>query len=141
MRFGVVGTGYWAREIHAAGIAACPDAELVGVWGRDPAKAESVAGAYGARAYAELEAMIEAVDAVSFSVPPEVQAELAPRVALAGRHLLLEKPLAIGLAAADAVLAAVERAGVASMVFFTDRFFPQLESWLSSQAGTALGGT
>ena len=32
MRFAVVGTGYWARETHAAALAAHPDADLVGVW-------------------------------------------------------------------------------------------------------------
>src|SRR4051812_34585817 len=33
VRFGLVGTGYWARELHAVGAAGHPDAELVGVWG------------------------------------------------------------------------------------------------------------
>jgi predicted dehydrogenase len=140
MRFGVVGTGYWAREVHAAGVAAHPDAELVGVWGRDPVKADAVAGQFGARAYADLDAMVDAVDAVAFSVPPQVQAELAPLVARAGRHLLLEKPLAIGVAAADAVVDAVAEAGVASVVFFTDRFIPAAEAWLESTRG-ALGGS
>jgi hypothetical protein len=32
MRFGIVGTGYWARQTHAAALAAHPDADLVGVW-------------------------------------------------------------------------------------------------------------
>ena len=35
LRFGLVGTGYWAREVHAAGLAAHPDVEFVGMWGRD----------------------------------------------------------------------------------------------------------
>lgn len=37
MRFGVVGTGFWARETHAAALATHPDADLVGVWGRSSA--------------------------------------------------------------------------------------------------------
>ena len=41
LRFGVVGTGYWAQEAHATALAAHPDAELVAVWGRDPAKTEA----------------------------------------------------------------------------------------------------
>ena len=76
--FGLVGTGYWADVAHAAGIAAHPDAELVGVWGRDPAKASALAAKHGVRAFDDLDELIAAVDAVAFSVPPDVQAELAP---------------------------------------------------------------
>ena len=49
VRFGLVGTGYWARELHAVGVAGHPDAELAAVWGRDAGKAEAVAGPHGAR--------------------------------------------------------------------------------------------
>jgi predicted dehydrogenase len=139
MRFGLIGTGYWASEIHAAGVASHPDAGLVGVWGRDVGKAEALAGRYGARAYADLDAMLEVVDAVAFSVPPQVQADLAPRVAAAGRHLLLEKPLATELDAAERVVRAIEAAGVASVVFFTDRFLPRSEEFLASMAGAGGG--
>lgn len=127
VRFGVVGTGYWAQVVHAAGIASHPDTELA-----------AVATTYGTEAFAEYDALLGAVDAVTFSVPPAVQAALAPRAASAGRHLLLEKPLAIGTAAADGVVAAVRRAGVASVVFFTDRYVPEREAWL--QALRAEGG-
>ena len=43
MRFGVVGTGCWAREAHAAGVQRADGAELVGVWGRNPEKAGALA--------------------------------------------------------------------------------------------------
>jgi predicted dehydrogenase len=142
LRFGVVGTAYWANEVHAVGVAGCPDAEFVGVWGRDPAKAAAMAAAHGVRAFEQYEALLDAVDAVDFSVPPQVQAELAVRAAAAGRHLLLEKPLAIGTAAADRVVQAVQRAGVASVVFFTQRYVPERETWLQSlrAEGGCLGG-
>jgi len=139
-RFGLVGTGYWAGEVHAAGLAGHPDAELVGVWGRDPAKATELAAGHGATPYADLDEMLEAVDAVAFSVPPAVQADLAARAAGAGKHLLLEKPIATDLAAADRLLAAVEEAGVSSVVFFTERFVPEREAWLQERLdGGALG--
>jgi predicted dehydrogenase len=132
MRFGLVGTGHWAREVHAAGIASHPDAELVGVWGRDPAKAAVVGADYGAQAYARLDDLLDAVEAVAICVPPDAQVELARRAAVAGRHLLLEKPLAIGLTAAQTVVDAVEGAGVAAIVFFTERFLHSREAWLDS---------
>lgn len=130
LRFGVVGTGYWAREVHVPGVASHPDADLVGVWGRDSDKAAQVAQKHGAAGYADLDALVDAVDAMVFSVPPQVQAELAVRVAEAGRHLLLEKPLATSLASADLVVDAVQRSGVSSVVFFTERFVPDRERWL-----------
>jgi predicted dehydrogenase len=73
------------------------------------------------------------VDAVAFSVPPDVQAPLAIRAAEAGRHLLLEKPVALSVADADAVVTAVEKAGVASVVFFTWRFNREIRAWLADE--------
>jgi predicted dehydrogenase len=130
LRIGVLGTGYWAGKTHAAAIAAHPNAELVGVWGRDPGKAAAVAGRHGARAFADLDDLLDAVDAVSVAVPPDVQAELAVRAAGAGRHLLLDKPLALSLDGARRVADAAAAAGVASLVFFTARFFPEVAAWL-----------
>ena len=145
VRFGLVGTGYWARELHAVGVAGHPDAELAAVWGRDAGKAEAVAGPHGARAFAGSEGyddMLADVDAVVFAVPPDVQAPLALRAAEAGRHLLLEKPVALSAAAADEVAAAAERTGVASVVFFTERFVPEREAWLQERAAAGcLGGS
>jgi len=131
VRFGVVGTGYWADEIHAAGIVAHRATELVAVWGRDPAKARALAEGRGADAVASFDELVERVDALAFAVPPDVQAELAEGVARAGRHLLLEKPLATSVDAADRVVAAVEEGGGAALVFFTGRFAPPTAAWFS----------
>ena len=45
LRFGLVGTGHWAQEVHARALADNPNAELAAVWGRDAAKAARVADA------------------------------------------------------------------------------------------------
>ena len=127
MRFGLLGTGFWAAQTQGAALAAHASAELVGVWGRDPAKAAAVAGPLGAAPYDDVDALIADVDAVAIALPPDVQAGLAARAAQAGRHLLLDKPLALTAAGADAVVDAVDAAGVASMVFFTNRFRPEIE--------------
>jgi predicted dehydrogenase len=129
VRFGLLGTGYWADTIHGAGLAAHPGAELVGVWGRDVAKAAAVAERHGVEAFAELEGLLASVEAVSIAVAPDAQAELAVRAARSGCHLLLEKPLATTTEAADRVAAAVEAAHVASVVFFTARFAPPSAAW------------
>lgn len=126
LSFGLVGTSYWADVAHARGIAAHPQAELAGVWGRDPAKASALAAKHGVRAFGELDELIAAVDAVAFSVPPNVQAELALPAAEAGRALLLEKPLALSVEAAERLVDAVR---APTVVFFTFRLDPGLAAW------------
>jgi predicted dehydrogenase len=133
MRFGLVGTAYWADSTHAPALATTPGAELTSVWGRNSNAAAAVAARHGATAYDDYDAFLASVDAVSFSVPPDVQAPLAVRAAEAGKHLLLEKPVALSVADADAVVTAVEKAGVASVVFLTWRFNREIRAWLADE--------
>src|ERR1700677_1839584 len=93
MRFGLVGTGYWAQIAHAPALAATDGIEFAAGWGRNPASAAKLAEEYRAVAYDDLDAFLASVDAVSFSVPPDVQAGIAERAASLGKHLLLEKPV------------------------------------------------
>ena len=133
MRFGLFGTGHWAKITHARALSSTPDAELTAVWGRDPAHAGVLAAEYGIPSYHDFNAFLAEVDAVSFAVPPHVQAPLAIRAAQAGKHLLLEKPIALSGTVADRLAAAVEGAGVASVVFFTLRFNTEIRAWLTDQ--------
>ncbi|MHB1928231.1 MAG: Gfo/Idh/MocA family protein [Acidimicrobiales bacterium] len=129
MRFGLLGTGHWAATVHGPGLASHPGVELVGVWGRDAARAGAVAGGLGTATFGDVDDLIGASDAVAVALPPDVQAGLAARAARAGRHLLLEKPLALDLPAGEEVVAAVDQARVASVTFFTARFSPGLADW------------
>ncbi|WP_320067680.1 Gfo/Idh/MocA family oxidoreductase [Micromonospora sp. RTGN7] len=138
MRFGLFGTGHWAAETHAAAIGAHSRAELVGVWGRNPDRAAELARRHGVPAFTEVDALIDACDAVAVALPPDVQSDIAVRAASAGRHLLLDKPLALNLADADRVVAAAGQSGVASVVFFTQRFHPNVTGFLAATA--AAGG-
>jgi predicted dehydrogenase len=104
--------------------------ELVGVWGRSAEKAGALATELGVSAYDDFETLLANVDAVAFAVPPEVQAELALHAANAGKHLLLDKPVAMTVAAAHALSDAATSAGVASVVFFTGRFDEASRAWL-----------
>ncbi len=133
MRFGLVGTGYWAKITHAPALAGTPGAELAAVWGRDQAAAAALAAEHGAAAYQDFGAFLDSVDAVAFAVPPDVQAPLAIRAAQAGKHLLLEKPVALSPDDADKLVAAVEEARVASVVFFTWRFNTEIRAWLTDE--------
>jgi predicted dehydrogenase len=135
LRFGVLGTGYWAQEAHASALAAADQADLVGIWGRDPAKTEAAAGRFGVAGHTDLDRLLAEVDAVAIAVPPDVQAELAVAAAAAGRHLLLDKPLALCLEGAERVVEAVAANRVASLVFFTLRFLPEVAAWVEVAAG------
>jgi predicted dehydrogenase len=137
MRIGLLGTGPWARAAYAPALAGHPGAEFAGVWGRRPAAATALAEQYGVAAFDDVDALLADVDAVAVALPPSVQAGMAVRAAQAGRHLLLDKPLAVSVAEGRAVVAAAERAGVASVVFFTARFQKEPDAWIDEQAWVA----
>ena len=136
MRFGLVGTGPWAEMAHGPGLVAAEGVELVGVWGRTPGRAQPLAQTLGTTAYDDYTKLLADVDAVAFAVPPAVQAEMALEAARAGKHLLLDKPVAADPAAARALASAAEEAGVASVVFFTDRFVDETRAWIDQVRGT-----
>jgi predicted dehydrogenase len=136
LRMGLVGTGPWARLTTGPGLRVARRAEAVGVWGRDPERTADVAGEVGLRAYDDFETLLDDVDAVAFSVAPMAQGELALRAARAGKHLLLDKPVALDVHAAEAVLEAASQADVAALVFFTDRFMPSSAQWFTQAAAT-----
>ena len=142
MRFGLVGTGPWATSVHGPALASTDGIELVGVWGRTPARSEGLAAALGVPMFPDLEAMLGDVDAVAFAVPPDVQPGLARRAARAGKHLLLDKPVAVTGAEARSLAEEARGQGVASVVFFTDRFSEEGAVWLDDvhRTGGWLGG-
>ncbi|MGI8667320.1 MAG: Gfo/Idh/MocA family protein, partial [Jatrophihabitans sp.] len=134
MRIGLVGNGHWARVTHAAGLSAEPSVTFTGLWGRDHAKSVPIADEFGVRAYPSFDALLADVEAVAFSVPPDVQSGHARRAAALGKHLLLEKPIATAPDEAARLADAVAEAGVASVVFFTGRFDATQRSWLAGIA-------
>ena len=136
MRFGLFGTGPWAHMAHAPALTAHEDVEFVGVWGRNPAKAADLAKEHGVRAYEEIDALIADVDAIAVALPPDVQAPIALRAAEAGKHLLLDKPVAFTPQEADAIAAAVASRDLASVVFFTRRLLPEIADFVRDAVAT-----
>jgi predicted dehydrogenase len=143
LRFGLVGTGHWARIAHAPALHATEGIEFTAIWGRDQRAAGKIAGKYGISPHVDFDEFLGDVDAVAFAVPPDVQSALAIRAASTGKHLLLEKPLALTAADADAVTKAVQDAGVAALVFFTSQFQADVRAWLAdvAKAGGWVGGS
>jgi predicted dehydrogenase len=122
--------------MHGPGLRDSEDAELTAVWGRDLEKATALGAVLGVPGFGDLDRFLEEVDAVTFAVPPDVQAELALHAARAGKHLLLDKPVAADVDAARALRDAARDAGVASVVFFTDRFAARSRAWFEEVRST-----
>ncbi|MBA0050120.1 Gfo/Idh/MocA family oxidoreductase [Streptomyces sp. AJS327] len=137
MRVGLFGTGPWAELTQGPALAAHPGVELTGVWGRRTEAASALAERLGTRPYADAGALLDDCEAVAVALPPDVQAPLAVRAADAGRHLLLDKPVATTERAAREVAEAAERAGVASVVFFTLHFSEPTADWIREQRRAA----
>lgn len=130
LRVGLCGTGYWARQTWAPALTETDGVTLAGVWGRNRQRAAAMAEDFGIRAYESVAGLVESVDAVAVCLPPDVQPTIATAAAQAGCHLLLEKPLALGVPEANLLRDEVDRSGVASVVLFTGRFVPQIRDWI-----------
>ncbi|MDF1523107.1 MAG: Gfo/Idh/MocA family oxidoreductase [Trueperaceae bacterium] len=105
LRFGLVGAGRWA-DVHRRTFAAV-GAELVAVATGSEAGAARVREAWGVPATSDLDELLAAdLEAVVVASPNDLHAVQAQRALAAGKHVLVEKPMAIDLASARALAAA-----------------------------------
>jgi predicted dehydrogenase len=142
LRVGLIGAGGWASRVHAPGLADHPGVRLVSVWARREQAAAEIAGKYCAEVAKDPAELIAGVDAVAFAVPPAVQAELALSAVEAGKHVILEKPLASTLADAERLAGAIADAGVVSIMALVRRFAQETGQWLNGlhELGGLAGG-
>jgi UDP-N-acetyl-2-amino-2-deoxyglucuronate dehydrogenase len=121
--FGLVGAGV-ISAMHADAIASLPGALLVAVTDAAPERAEALAARHECAAEADLDAVLarDDVDVVSVCVPSGLHAEVGVRAAVAGKHLIVEKPLEVSLEAADRLIGAARAAGVVMTVMSQHRF-------------------
>ncbi len=110
------------------------------MWARRTEQAEELAEQCGSRPFDDLDALFDAVEAVLFCVPPNVQATLATRAAEAGCHLLLDKPLGLTLDQARGLADVIERTSVRSQVFLTARYNPVSRAFIETCHATDLLG-
>ncbi len=130
LRVGVVGAGPWSHLVHAPMVARHPRTTLAGVWARRMDAAMTVAAPLGAPAFTSFPEFLDACDAVTFAVPPDVQARLAIQAARAGKALLLEKPVALDLDSAVELANTVAQAGVATQMVLTWRYNDDVRRFL-----------
>ena len=123
---GIIGTGLSATQ-HMTALVQVPLARVVAVVGTSEDKARVFAEKWGIpRAYGSAAAMLgdPDVEAVHLCTPPDTRVALAEAAAGAGKHVMIEKPMARNVAEADRVIAACDAAGVALGAMFQNRFTP-----------------
>jgi len=140
LRVAVIGAGVMG-ERHARIYASFPDVELVAVCDTRPEAARTVARALGAAAFADFREVLARadVDAVSVCTPDDGHREPCERAAAAGKHVLVEKPIATTVADAEAIVEAATRAGVVLLVGHCLRFDPRYRAVKTAIDGGELG--
>lgn len=93
LRAGVVGAGAFGR-IHARKYSEDPRVAFVGVYDPDDERAQQLADTHGAQSFDTLDKLLNATDIITIASPPSFHGSAAKRALEAGKHLLIEKPLA-----------------------------------------------
>ncbi len=128
VRIAVIGAGKFGQthldvfsQLQDAGAA-----ELAAIAEVDPERAAALGRRYACPVYADYKKMLaaERLDAVSIATPDHLHREIAVTAARAGKHILVEKPLDVTVAGAEAMVRAAREAGVLLQVDFHKRYDP-----------------
>lgn len=140
LKLGVLGAGHFGR-FHVLKAAAGPRVELVGLHDHDPARAAAVAAEVGVQALSAAEVIARA-DAVIVATPTAFHHGLARQALEAGRHVLVEKPIAATLAEADDLIALADSKGATAkrlvlQVGHLERFSAGFATLMGGEGGVA----
>jgi predicted dehydrogenase len=127
MKWGIIGAGEIAARSFAPGLSVAPGNRLTAVYSRSLDKAQAFAGRFHVeRACDSLDKLLAdpQVDAVYIATPNSLHAEQAVRAAQAGKHVLVEKPMAITAADGERMIEACRRGGVKLGVVYQNRYHP-----------------
>ncbi len=117
IRIGIVGSGFVA-SLHAQGLRQVPDVEIVATAARDAEHAWVFARTFGIRhAFIDYKDMLEGdlVDAITVACPNDLHYEVTQAAAAAGKHVLVDKPMALNLSQCEGMIRACREAGVILM--------------------------
>lgn len=121
IRMGVVGVGSLGFH-HARLLREIPQVDLVGIHDVDARRLNEVAAALDVRAVAELDRLLAEVEALVIAVPTVAHEEVALAALERGVHVLIEKPIAPTLEAADRILEAAAASGALVQIGHVERF-------------------
>jgi UDP-N-acetylglucosamine 3-dehydrogenase len=125
---GVIGTGFWGRN-HARVFTELKETELLAVCDIDAERAKAVAKQFGVKAYTNTVKMLKRkdIEAVSVCTWSTSIAKEALKALKAGKHVLVEKPMAANSKQAENLLKTAEKEGLHLSVGFLMRFIPGLQ--------------
>lgn len=126
LRIGLVGCGFMGR-MHANVYKTLENAQLVAAADTKPDVIEKYAADFGLTGYASLKAMLasEQIDVVDICLPTYLHSKYTILAAKAGKNVFCEKPMALTVSEADAMIAACDSAGVRLMIGHCIRFWPE----------------
>ncbi|MGQ9898115.1 MAG: Gfo/Idh/MocA family oxidoreductase [Acidobacteriota bacterium] len=127
VKVGVIGVGVLGQH-HARLYAGLPGVDLVGVCDLRPEVGQAVANRYGVTYFADWQALAAQVAAVSVAVPTCDHCALSVSLLSQGKHVLVEKPMAVTLDEADQMIAAAQESGAILQVGHLERFNPALRA-------------
>ncbi len=127
VRYAVVGLGRAGWDIHVHQLRGRSDAKIVAVVEPVAARREEAAAEFGCKAYESLGELLkqEDVNVVVIATPSTGHAAECIAALRAGKHVVVEKPMAVSLGEADAMIAAAEKAKRKLFVHQNYRFFPE----------------
>jgi UDP-N-acetylglucosamine 3-dehydrogenase len=136
----VVGTGFWGKN-HARVYKEIESTELIAVCDVNAERAKSIASQFGAKAYTSSARMFknENIEAVSVCTWSTSLAKEALKALKAGKHVLVEKPMATNTKQAEKLLATAKENGVHFTVGFLMRFIPGLRRIREAVADKDIG--
>jgi predicted dehydrogenase len=146
LRWAVVGSGGIARRrTIPEGFVPAANAELLGVYDRNPQANAEVAKAFSVKPFESLEALLQSeADAVYIATPVSLHREHVTRCVQAGKHVLCEKPLAMSVREGQDVVALAQAAkvqlGVALMMRFQSQHQAALKIIQSGKLGRPVYG-
>ncbi len=100
------------------------DAELAYVVDPDRARADALASTFGIKAAPQLDDVLDDIDAAIVAAPSELHSELGLQLIAAGKHVMIEKPLATSVDDAQRLVDAAATQGVTLMAGHVERFNP-----------------
>jgi UDP-N-acetylglucosamine 3-dehydrogenase len=136
----VIGTGFWGKN-HARVYKELESTNLIAICDVNAERAKDVANQFGAKAYTDSEKMLKdkEVEAVSVCTWSTVLANEALKALEAGRHALVEKPMAADSRQAEKLLKTAEENGLHLTVGFLTRFIPGLQHIQEAVASKKIG--
>jgi predicted dehydrogenase len=126
LKAGVIGVGHLGQH-HARLYASLPGARLVGVTDQSMDRAQLIADRHGVRAIRSVDELLPLVEVVSVAVPTSAHYAVAKTCLLAGKHVLVEKPIAVTSVQAHELVQLARQQGRCLQVGHSERFNPVMQ--------------